>query len=146
MKQAIKVFENRKIRAAWDEERKSWWLSVIDAIAALRNTDYDTARNYYKQIKHRRAKTKKTFTSRQLKLRCKDGKQRFTDVMLYKEIIQLIQSLPSSKARGLISLKKFIGNLAANTKPLAKIFNQACSQQSFNSHAFLQTTSVLRLL
>ena len=146
MVQAIKMFEQQKLRAAWDTKKKTWWVSVIDVIAALRGTDYDTARNYWKQIKHRMARKKKVFKSHQLKLTCKDGRQRFSDVMLYNEIVQLIQILPSNKARVLKNIKKLIGSLAAKTMTLADIFSQACTKQQFSSQPLMQTTVVRKIL
>ena len=119
---------------------------MIDVVAALRDVDYDTARNYWKQIKHRRNKVKKVFASRQLKLTCKDGKQRFSDVMLYSEIVQLIQMLPAGKARSLKNFRKLIGRLAAKSDNLADIFGQVCIKQQFNSQPLMQTTIVRRLL
>ena len=146
MRQAVRLFNNRKLRATWDPEYRSWWVSVVDIIAALRDTDYDTARNYWKQLKHRRAKMQKTFTSQQMKLRCKDGKLRYSDVMLDKEIVKLIQSLPSNVSRGLVGVKEIMGRLAANAKALSEVFRQLCSQQYFEGTLLLRTTTVQRLL
>ena len=91
MNQANKLFNNKKLRAVWDKDRKTWWVSVIDVIAALRNTDYDTARNYWKQQKYRTGEKINKLVSQQLKFTAKDGKQRYTDVMRYKDIILLIK-------------------------------------------------------
>jgi|GEM_PF-2244816 len=146
MPQYRKLFNNKKLRAAWDKERKTWWVSVIDVIAALRDTDYDTARNYWKQVKCRMKEASgETFVSRQLKLICKDGKQRYTDVMRYNEIIQLIQKLPTSltqAAKGLVNFKKFIAKLAADTKVMTAVFDEVCTKGYFDKPLFLQTTEV----
>ena len=126
MQLSNKLFNNKKLRAVWDKSRKTWWVSVIDVIAALRNTDYDTARNHWKQIKYRKSKKSKALISYQLKLPCKDGKQRATDVMRYKDIIRLIQSLPAYMASGVFRLKKFIGELAAESVVLKELFTEIC--------------------
>ena len=148
MLQSKKLFNNKKLRAVWDTDRNTWWVSIIDVIAALRDTDYDTSRNYWKQIKCRMrdasCKKSKIFVSRQIKLTCKDGKQRFTDVMRYKDIIRLIQILPivSKASRGLLNFRKFIAKLAADTKAMADVFNEACVKGyfNFNEPLLLQTT------
>jgi hypothetical protein len=145
MKQSVKLFNNRKLRAAWDANKNTWWVSVIDVIAAVRDVDYDTARNYWKQLKCRRVraekcKNHKNFISHQLKLTCKDGKERYTDVMLYKDIVQLILTLPACMVESLLNFKKMLGGLAANTKTAANLFNYACVKQHFRSPPLLQTT------
>ena len=149
MTQMLKILGNKKLRSVWDASKKTWWVSVIDVIAAVRNTDYDTARNYWKQMKSRinnkpSGKNHKTNTkistkiSHQIKLTCKDKKQRYTDVMQYKDIIQLIQILPicsvnalsECSTHALSEFKKFIGSLASKTKAMANIFNAACTNNS----------------
>ena len=64
MQQINKLFNNRKLRAAW--EKDTWWVSVIDVIAALRDTDYDTARNYWKQLKYRMGRVANSINSSEL--------------------------------------------------------------------------------
>ena len=145
--QLTKLFNNKKLRATWDKNENAFWVSVVDVIAAIRNVDYDAARNYWKQLKHRIVNNPKRkakyFKSHQLKLACKDGSLRHTDVMLYSQIIQLIQLLPASTISavgGLNGFKKYIGKVAANSKELASLINNACEQQQFFKMPYLQTT------
>jgi len=146
MKKSTKLFNNRKLRAVWDKKRKTWWVSVIDVVAALRATDYDTARNYWKQQKHRAGEKLKKTVSNQMKFPGKDGKQRYTDVMRYKDIVQLIQMLPANTSTGIKRFKKHIGRLAASTADIFDTFNAACEIQAFGGTQLLQTTMRRRLL
>ena len=49
----MNLFENKKIRSAWDKSEKKHWFSVVDVISALTSADYNTARNYWKWLKHK---------------------------------------------------------------------------------------------
>lgn len=106
----MQLFKDKKIRSVYDNTSKKHWFSVIDICAALRDCDYNTARNYWKWLKH------KLFTSgnqlvsvtNQLKFEALDGKLRFTDVMDAGEVLQLIQICPSPKAE---AFKLWIANL-----------------------------------
>ena len=79
-KQAIKLFEEKKVRTVWDDEKEQWYFSIIDVCAVL--TDSPNPRNYWKVLKHRLLKEgNETVTNcNQLKLRADDGKMRLTDV------------------------------------------------------------------
>ena len=144
MAQANKLFNGKKLRAVWDKDRKTWWLSVIDIIAALRDTDYDTARNYWKQQKFRMGKNLKEVISSQIKLIGKDGKRRFTDVMRYKDIVLLIQKLPSNTAAGVKRMRKYIGSLATDSPAMLTAFSKAYyeeyKEQIFYENPLLKTT------
>jgi len=144
MRQASKLFNNKKLRAAWDKDQKTWWVSVIDVIAALRETDYDSARNYWKQLKYRMShsknKKKKNFRSNQLKFTCKDGRLRFTDVMRYRDIIKLVQRMPAYNTAGVECFKGFVCKLAADTADMTRVFEKACVEQVFKHEVMLRTT------
>ena len=94
----IKVFENKKVRTAWNEEREDWFFSVIDVIEIL--TESENPRDYWKVLKHRLAKegSEVVTNCNQLKLPAADGKMRLTDVLDTKGILRLVQSVPSPKA------------------------------------------------
>lgn len=94
----IKVFENKKIRTAWNEETEDWFFSVIDVIEIL--TESENPRDYWKVLKHRLAKegSEVVTNCNQLKLPAADGKMRLTDVLDTKGILRLVQSVPSPKA------------------------------------------------
>ncbi len=94
----IKVFENKKVRTAWNEETEDWFFSVIDVIEIL--TESENPRDYWKVLKHRLAKegSEVVTNCNQLKLPAADGKMRLTDVLDTKGILRLVQSVPSPKA------------------------------------------------
>jgi predicted adenine nucleotide alpha hydrolase (AANH) superfamily ATPase len=77
----IKLFEDRQVRALWDEHAAKWWFSVVDIVAVLTDGDYQTARNYWKVVKGRlAAEGNETVTNcYQLKMQAPDGKMRLTD-------------------------------------------------------------------
>lgn len=97
---AIKVFEEKKVRTLWDSETEEWYFSVVDVVAVLTDSDYQTARNYWKVLKNRLKKEgNETVTNcNRLKLVSEDGKMRFTDVATTQQLFRLIQSIPSPKA------------------------------------------------
>ena len=97
----IKIFEDTKVRTVWDTDEEKWYISIIDVIAVLTDSkDYQTARNYWKVLKHRLVKEgNQTVTNcNRLKLQAQDGKMRKTDVADTEQIFRLIQSIPSPKA------------------------------------------------
>ena len=97
---AIKFFEERKVRTLWDSETEEWYFSVVDVVAVLTDSDYQTARNYWKVLKNRLKKEgNETVTNcNRLKLLAEDGKMRLTDVATTEQLFRLIQSIPSPKA------------------------------------------------
>jgi hypothetical protein len=100
-KEAIKVFEDRKVRTLWDTEKEQWYFSVVDIIEVLTDQkDYQAARNYWKVLKFRlRKEGNETVTNcNRLKLLAEDGKMRMTDVADTEQLFRLIQSIPSPKA------------------------------------------------
>jgi len=98
----MKLFENKRIRTEWDEEKQEWFLSVVDVCAVLTDSDYQTARKYWKNLKSRMIKEGADFqlvtNCYQLKMRAHDGKMRDTDVANAEQILRLVQSIPSPKA------------------------------------------------
>lgn len=99
---SIQLFENQRIRTAWDEEQQEWFFSVVDVVAVLTDQpDYQLARNYWKVLKSRLVKEGNQLVSNcnQLKMRSpKDGKRYKTDVADTEQILRIIQSIPSPKA------------------------------------------------
>lgn len=96
--EAIKIFEEKKVRTLWDEEQEKWFLSVVDVVAIL--TESPNPRNYWKVLKHRLAKegNESVTNCNQLKLQSSDGKFYLTDVADTEQLFRLIQSIPSPKA------------------------------------------------
>lgn len=100
-KEALQLFEEKKIRSVWDDKEEKWYFSIVDVCAVLsEQPDAEHARNYWKVLKHRLIKEgNQTVTScNRLKLRAADGKLRLTDVADTEQLFRLIQSVPSPKA------------------------------------------------
>ena len=98
---AIKVFENKKVRTIWNEKQEKWYFSIVDVIAILTDQpSHQGARNYWKVLKSRLLKEgNETVTNcNRLKLVAEDGKMRETDVADTEQIFRLVQSIPSPKA------------------------------------------------
>ncbi len=101
MAEELKIFENKKIRSVYDEEKETWYFSVIDIVAILIEKDYQTARKYWNKLAQRLRDegSEQTVTNcHRLKLQADDGKMRKTDVADIKTIFRIIQSVPSKKA------------------------------------------------
>ncbi|HNY62814.1 MAG TPA: Fic family protein [Bacteroidia bacterium] len=102
---SIRFFDDREVRAVWDEENAKWWFSVLDIVAVLTDQDdYDKTRNYWKYLKSKLKKEKNELvsTTNQLKLVAKDGKRYLTDTLDYEGIIALGKQFPSTKANRFI--------------------------------------------
>ena len=97
---AIKIFEEKKVRTLWDSETEEWYFSVVDVVAVLTDSDYQTARNYWKVLKNRLKKEGSQLYDSfvQLKMLSSDGKYYKTDVATTQQLFRLIQSIPSPKA------------------------------------------------
>ena len=95
---AIKVFEEKKVRTVWDSDKEEWYFSIVDVVAVL--TDSPNPRNYWKVLKHRLVKegNESVTNCNQLKMPSSDGKYYKTDVATTEQLFRLIQSIPSPKA------------------------------------------------
>ena len=94
----IQLFENKRIRTAWDEEKEEWFFSVVDVVAVL--TDSKDPAAYWRKLKQRmREEGNETVTNcHGLKMKAADGKKRLTDVADTEQLLRIIQSIPSPKA------------------------------------------------
>ncbi len=98
----IQLFENKRIRTAWDEEAEEWYFSVVDVVAVL--TDQPTQRgasNYWAKLKERlkaEGANELLTNCQQLKMTAVDGKRRLTDVATTEQLLRIIQSIPSPRA------------------------------------------------
>lgn len=99
----LKLFEDKKIRAKWNDEQEKWYFSVVDIVAALTDNDYQGGRKYWKTLKMRLNKEGSELVTNcyQLKMQSSDGKYYNTDVMTTEQILRLIQSIPSKKVEPL---------------------------------------------
>ena len=99
----IQLFEDKRIRTAWDEEREDWYFSIVDVVAVLTNqSDQRSASNYWAKLKQRlkeEGADQLLTNCQQLKLKSpKDGKRYKTDVADTEQLLRIIQSIPSPKA------------------------------------------------
>ena len=94
----IQIFENQKIRTAWNEETEQWYFSVVDVVAVL--TESVDPQSYWRKLKQRlKEEGNETVTNcHALKMTAADGKKRLTDVADTEQLLRLVQSIPSPKA------------------------------------------------
>ncbi|OJV80545.1 MAG: cell filamentation protein Fic [Bacteroidia bacterium 44-10] len=98
---SIRFFDDREVRAVWDEENNKWWFSVLDIVAVLTSqNDYTKTRNYWKYLKAKLRKEGNELGSvtTQLKLKAPDGKKRLSNVLDYDGVIALAKQFPNNKA------------------------------------------------
>ena len=98
---SIRFFNDREVRAVWDEQNAKWWFSVLDIIALLTDQDdYTKTRNYWKYLKAKLKKENNQVVSAttRLKFLAPDGKKRFADMLDYNGIIALGKEFPGKKA------------------------------------------------
>ena len=98
---SIRFFDDREVRAVWDEENNKWWFSVLDIVAVITNqNDYTKTRNYWKYLKTKLKKERNELVSatNQLKLMATDGKRYLTDTLDYDGVIALAKHFPNNKA------------------------------------------------
>ena len=104
-KLSIRFFNDREVRAVWDDENNKWWFSVLDVLAVLNGQDdYTKNRNYWKYLKNKFKKGNFQLVSgtNRLKLTAADGKQYLTDVLDSDGIVALAKNLPNNKASGFL--------------------------------------------
>jgi len=102
---SIRFFDDKEVRAVWDDEKVKWWFSVIDIVGVLRGIDdYEKNRNYWKYLKSKLKKENNQLVSgtNQLKLTAFDGKKYLTDTFDYDGIIELAKNFPSKRANRFI--------------------------------------------
>lgn len=101
MKLSIRIYEDREVRAIWDDESSKWWFSVLDIVGVLnQQDDYAKNRNYWKYLKTKFKKEDNEVVSvtNQLKLQAPDGKMRLTDVLDSEGVTLLAKSFPNTRA------------------------------------------------
>ncbi len=98
---SVRFYNDREVRAIWDDERGKWWFSVLDIVGAINGqSDYARTRNYWKYLKSKLRKEGSEVVSvtNQLKLLAPDGKRRLTDVLDYAGVMLLAQNIPNTNA------------------------------------------------
>ena len=102
---SIRFFDDREVRAVWDEVNSKWWFSVLDIVAVLTDQDdYNKTRNYWKYLKTKLKKENSEVVSdtTQFKIIAPDGKRRLSDMLDYNGIISLGKQFPGTKANRFI--------------------------------------------
>jgi cell filamentation protein len=102
---SIRFFDNREVRAIWDDANSKWWFSVLDIVAVLTDQDdYAKARNYWKYLKAKLKEEGSQVVSKttQLKILAPDGKKRLADMLDYDGIVALGKTFPGTKANRFI--------------------------------------------
>ena len=98
---SIRFFNDREVRAIWNEDSNKWWFSVLDIVAILGEYhDYSKVRNYWKYLKNKLKKENNELVSatNQLKLTASDGKKYLTDTVDSDGVISLAKNFPNKKA------------------------------------------------
>lgn len=110
-RQAIQLFEQRKVRTVWDDEAEQWYFSIVDVVGVL--TDSTNPQAYWRKLKQRLTEEgNQTVTNcHALKMPAADGKMRLTDVADTEQLFRLIQSIPSPKAE---PFKQWMAQVAAD--------------------------------
>ena len=102
---SIRFFDDREVRAVWDDENSKWWFSVLDIIGVLRGeTDYTKNRNYWKYLKAKlkREKNQLGSVTTQFKFTAPDGKKRLANVLDNTGITELAKNFPGKQANRFI--------------------------------------------
>jgi prophage antirepressor-like protein len=109
MKESIKIFEEKKVRALWNETEEEWYFSIVDVISVLTESIDSSA--YWRKLKQRlKEEGNETVTNcHGLKMLAPDGKMRLADVANTQQLFRLIQSIPSPKAE---PFKQWIAQVA----------------------------------
>ena len=110
----LKLFENSKIRTAWDSVDEEWYFSIVDVVSVL--TESTDGRKYWNKLKQRlKAEGNETVTNcHQLRMLAADGKMRLTDVADTQQLLRLIQSIPSPKAEPFKQWLAMVGSQRLN--------------------------------
>lgn len=127
--QAQNPFAGKQLRCLYDKGTEKWWFSAVDVCAMFTDSDYDTGRKYWKQLKSRTLQRKNQLVTEcyQLKMPSPDGKYYFTDVLDTKEVIYLLQIIPSSHAD---SFRLWLADVVANNTPVETMLVEAGAESA----------------
>ena len=116
-------WNKKQLRSMYDPTTQGYWFSVIDLCAILTDSDWKTARGYWKWLKDKQTSTKHQLVSvtNQLKFESLDGKYYFTEVLDFKSLINLIQTCPSPKAN---TYRLWLAEVLFASIPVAEIETQ----------------------
>ena len=114
-------WHNKQLRSMYDPNTQGYWFSAVDLCAILTDSDYQTARGYWKQLKYRLTKFQLVIKYHQLKFEASDGKYYFTEVVDFKNLINLIQTCPSPKAN---TYRLWLADMIFTGIPVAELEQQ----------------------
>lgn len=119
-----KIFNNETIRTVWDKEKEKYYISVVDVVGVL--SESDNPRNYWKVLKHRLKKegNESVTNCNQLKLKSSDGKYYNTDVVDIEGMFRIIQSIPSKNVE---SIKGWLAKLGSER--IDEVFDPSLAAQ-----------------
>ncbi len=141
---SIRFFDDREVRAVWDEKNSKWWFSVLDIVALLTDqNDYTKTRNYWKYLKAKLKKENSQVVSAttQLKFIAPDGKKRLADMLDHNGIIALGKEFPSKKANRFI---EWFTNIDESIDGKSKTKAYALFESSFINSIEIGTTKGLQ--
>ena len=133
---SIRFFDDREVRAVWDEENAKWWFSVLDIVSVLTNqNDYTKARNYWKYLKAKLKKENSQVVSAttQLKIIAPDGKKRLADMLDYNGIIALGKEFPGKR-----DYMNAMMQSPANSNILKKLLKNALTDKINDREMFMK--------
>ena len=112
-KETLKLFEERKVRTVWDDEKEKWYFSIVDVVSVL--TDSVDATAYWRKLKQRlKEEGNETVTNcHGLKMTAADGKKRLTDVADTEQLLRIIQSYPRRRpSRSSCGWRRSVGSVS----------------------------------
>ena len=113
---SIRFYNDREVRAIWDEEKSKWWFSAVDIVAAI--TDSPNPRKYWSVLKTRLKKDNNELTTKcsQLKLTAADGKKYATDCFIQDDITELVKAIPSKRSTDFLDWFTYSDNTITRNK------------------------------
>ena len=146
---SIRFFNDREVRAIWDETNSKWWFSVLDIVGVLNaQDDYTKNRNYWKYLKTKFKKEGSQLVSvtNQLKMTAADGKRYLTDVLDYDGVVLLAKSFPNTRASRFVEwfTNKVCNRYTATFSAVSTASPARSAQRpsaKVDSHSVLQNTS-----
>ena len=135
------LFGGKPLRCLYDKEAGKWWYSAVDICAILTGSDYDAARKYWKSLKfslRQREQIQLVKESDQLKMPVQNGKYYFTDVLDFKEVIYLIQIIPSPKAE---PFRIWLAEVVAADASIEELFIEAGAADAKHIEEYRESTA-----
>ena len=151
MKMQTNPFANKNLRCLYDKAAQKWWFSAVDICAILTDSDYESAREYWKASKYNFAVKGNQLVAScdQLKMPARNGKYYFTEVLDIRQVIYLIQIIPSPKAE---PYRLWLADMVASNTPMEQLLSEAgepCAAQiqeeyKNNPHKLFERLSITK--